>query len=95
MAKIANKYCQKIYVTDDNPRNENPNKIRHELCQQILRNKVFNIADRANAIKKAIDNSDPNEIILIAGKGHEEQQIYKNNVYKISDKKIVKKLNKK
>jgi len=94
MARIADEYCQKIYITDDNPRNENPNKIRNELCKKILRSKVFNIGDRSNAIKKAIDNSDPNEIILIAGKGHEEEQIYKNKVYKISDRKIVKKIKK-
>ncbi len=95
MAKIANNYCKKIYVTDDNPRNENPKKIRHELCLQIARKKTFNIADRAQAIKKAIYNSDPNETVLIAGKGHEEQQIYKNKVFKISDRKIVKNINKK
>ena len=35
MAKIANKYCKKIYVTDDNPRNENPKKIRAELLKYI------------------------------------------------------------
>ena len=35
MAKIADKYCKKIYVTDDNPRNENPKKIRNELLKYI------------------------------------------------------------
>ena len=44
------------------------------------------------AIKRSIQNAEPQEIILIAGKGHEENQIYKNKVYKISDKKIVKKI---
>ena len=39
------------------------------------------------AIKKSIQNADPNEIILVAGKGHEENQIYKDKVYNISDKK--------
>ena len=37
--------------------------------------KTFNIADRAQDTKRAIYNSDPNETVLIAGKGHEEQQI--------------------
>ena len=41
MAKIANKYCKKIYVTDDNPRNENPKKIRKELSKYINKNKCF------------------------------------------------------
>ena len=47
------------------------------------------------AIKKAIQNAQPQEIILIAGKGHETQQIYKNKLYNISDKGIIKKINKK
>ena len=53
---------------------------------------MFNIENRSLAIKKAITNADPKEVILIAGKGHEEKQIYKDKVYYISDKKIVEKL---
>ena len=93
MAKIANDNCKKIYITDDNPRNEKPEKIRDELSKNILKNKSFNIGNRTLAIKKAILNADPQEVILIAGKGHEEQQIYKNKIINISDKKIVKKIN--
>ena len=93
MARIANSICKKIYVTDDNPRNEDPKKIRRELLNCIKKTKVENIGNRSIAIKKAIENSDPQEIILIAGKGHEEQQIYKDKVIKISDKKIIKNIN--
>ena len=93
MAKIANDNCKKIYITDDNPRNEKPQKIRKDLSKNISKSKSFNIGNRSLAIKKAILNADPQEIILIAGKGHEEQQIYKNKILKISDKKIVKKIN--
>ncbi len=92
MSKIANENCKKIYITDDNPRNEKPEKIRKDLSKNILKSKSFNIGNRALAIKKAILNADPQEIILIAGKGHEEQQIYKNKIFNISDKKIVKKI---
>ncbi len=92
MAKIANKYCKKIYITDDNPRNENPKNIRQVLLKYIDKNKAFNIGNRALAIKKAIQNADHKEIILIAGKGHEEFQIYKNKIINISDKKIVAKI---
>ena len=45
------------------------------------------------AIKKAIQNAETNEVILIAGKGHEEKQIYRDKIINISDKKIVKKIN--
>ena len=44
------------------------------------------------AIQTAILNAEPNEIVLVAGKGHEVQQIYKNKIIKISDKKIIKRL---
>ena len=91
MAKIANDNCKKIYITDDNPRNENPKKIRSNLLKHIKKSKAFEIGNRALAIKKAIQNADPQEIILVAGKGHEEKQIYKNKILKISDKKIIKK----
>ena len=90
MAKIADNYCKKIFVTDDNPRSENPKKIRNELLKHIKKNKVFNIGNRKLAIKKAIQNTAPNDVVLIAGKGHEEKQIYKNKILNISDKKIIK-----
>ena len=92
MAKIANDNCKKIYITDDNPRNENPKQIRNQLAKHISNKKYFNIGERSLAIKKAIQEACPLDIILIAGKGHEEKQIYKNKIYNISDKKIVKKL---
>ena len=57
MAKIANSYCRKIYVTDDNPRNENPVKIRKEIIKHIEKSKCFNIGDRSKAIKTAVQNS--------------------------------------
>ena len=92
MARIANKYCSKIYITDDNPRNEDPQKIRKELLKYIPRKKSFNIGNRRNAIQQSIKKAIPGEIILVAGKGHEEIQIYKNKIYKISDKKIIKEI---
>ena len=92
MARIANKYCSKIYITDDNPRNEDPQKIRKELLKYIPRKKSFNIGNGRNAIEESIKKAIPGEIILVAGKGHEEIQIYKNKIYKISDKKIIKRI---
>ena len=92
MAKVADNYCRKIYVTDDNPRNEDPKKIRKEIIKNINFNKCFNIGSRTEAITKAIMNSEKNEVVLIAGKGHEDKQIYKNQIFLTSDKKIVKNL---
>ena len=95
MAKIVNSYCKKIYITDDNPRNENPHRIRQTILKYINHRDCFNIGNRSKAIHTAIINAEPNDVILIAGKGHESEQIYKNRVIKISDKQIIKRLNSK
>ncbi len=92
MAKIASSKCNKIYVTDDNPRKENPKKIRKKIIDNIINKNCFDIGNRAKAIRTAIMNAEPNEIILVAGKGHEQEQIYKNKILNISDKKIIKSL---
>ena len=92
MAKIAKLYCKKIYVTDDNPRKENPSKIRKEIINNLKGAVYFNISNRAKAIKKAVLNAEPNEIILVAGKGHENYQDYGKKIIHISDKKIIKNL---
>ena len=76
MAKIANQHCKKIYVTDDNPRNEDP-KNKERNFKIYFSKKKFDISSRSKAIKKSIETASPGEIILVAGKGHEENQIYK------------------
>ena len=91
MAKIANSFSKKVYVTDDNPRNENPKKIRKEIIQHLTGTNYHDIGNRTKAIKEAILNAEPNEIILIAGKGHENYQDYGNKIISISDTKIIKK----
>ncbi len=91
MAKIAKKVCNKIYVTDDNPRNENPKKIRKMITSELKKTNYKNIGNRSKAIKAAIENSEPSEIILVAGKGHEINQDYGKKIIKISDKSIIKK----
>ena len=54
MGRIANRYCNKIYLTDDNPRNEDPKKIRRDIKSNIFKNKLLEISSRENAIKSAI-----------------------------------------
>ena len=67
-------------------------KIRGDIIKCISNDNSYNIGNRTLAITKAIKNADPGEIILIAGKGHEKKQIYKNKIINISDKEIVKKI---
>ena len=93
--KLRARFCKKIYVTDDNPRSEKPGKIRKEIIKNIKKRNCFNIGNRFKAIKTAILNAEPNEVLLIAGKGHETSQIYKNKTINFSDKQIIKRLNSK
>ena len=74
MGKIVSDYSDKIYLTDDNPRFENPEKIRRDVKKGIKNQKLFEISDRSIAISKAIQNLDSGEILLVAGKGHEKIQ---------------------
>ena len=87
MGAIASRYCRKIYVTDDNPRNENPKKIRNAIIKGC-KNRAVDIGNRKEAIKLAIKSLKPNEILLIAGKGHESEQDYGNRKINFSDKKV-------
>ena len=94
MAKICEKNAEKIYVTDDNPRNENPNLIRKMILSGFKKKlNIYEIPKRDKAIEAAVARSKPNNIILIAGKGHETTQTYGNQIINISDKEIVKNIN--
>ena len=74
MGKIANQYCDKVYLTDDNPRYENPKSIRKSIKKNINKYKIYETSNRANAIKKAIFELKTGDILIVAGKGHEKFQ---------------------
>ena len=95
MGRIAERYCNKVYLTDDNPRSEDPNKIRRDIKSSISKNKLFEVPSREEAIKSAILDISSDEIVIVAGKGHEiyQEYDYKKN---FSDKSYIKKfINKK
>ncbi len=81
MGRIANNYCNKIYLTDDNPRNENPQKIRNDIKISIKKSKLTEFSSRSKAIKFAIKKIKSDEILVVAGKGHEIYQEYKKKKY--------------
>ncbi len=91
MGKIANHFCNKIYLTDDNPRFENPKKIRSEIKKKIKKNKLYEFSNREKAISNAIKNLSAGEILLVAGRGHETNQDFGSFSKKFSDKKIIEK----
>ncbi len=90
MGSIANKYCDKIYLTDDNPRSEDPKKIRRDIKYNISKTKVLEISSRERAIKSAILNIKSNDVVIIAGKGHEVYQEYFTKKF-FSDRKCIEK----
>jgi len=94
MGLIAKNYCRKVFVTDDNPRNENPYHIRKSIMRGCG-NIAISIQSRKKAIETAIKELKPNEILLVAGKGHETTQNYGNKIVNFSDKKIIKEFIKK
>jgi len=89
MGNIAERYADYVIVTSDNPRNENPEKIISDILEGIS-SKVQTIVSREEAINFAIMKANKNEIILIAGKGHESYQKIGEETLEFSDHKISK-----
>jgi UDP-N-acetylmuramoyl-L-alanyl-D-glutamate--2,6-diaminopimelate ligase len=75
MAKAAADLADAVYVTSDNPRTERPDDIIAEILAGMPRDADFTaICDRAEAIRTAIKDARQGDIVLIAGKGHEDYQ---------------------
>ncbi len=89
MGRIAEKYSDRIYLTDDNPRNEKPSKIREEIKKGIKGSKIYEIGDRRKAIHQAIKNLKTGELLLVAGKGHEKFQDFGTRKLFFSDREII------
>jgi UDP-N-acetylmuramoyl-L-alanyl-D-glutamate--2,6-diaminopimelate ligase len=76
MAKVAEKYADRIIVTTDNPRHEDPQAIIDEVMTGFSSTEnVEAVLDRRQAIDIAISNAQPGDVVLLAGKGHETSQI--------------------
>jgi UDP-N-acetylmuramoyl-L-alanyl-D-glutamate--2,6-diaminopimelate ligase len=92
MAKIACELSDKVILTSDNPRSEDPKQIIHEMEKGVAPHemrKTLSITDRKEAIKTAVSLAQPGDIILVAGKGHEKYQEVKGVRTPFDDKKIL------
>lgn len=92
MAHIASVLSTKVILTSDNPRNEVPETIIEDMEKGVEPQnfkKTLSITDRKQAIKTACQMAGPNDIILIAGKGHETYQEIKGERFDFDDYKIV------
>ena len=75
MGKIATALADYVIITSDNPRTEDPESILDEIEAGITENNYSRICDRKEAIHRAIDMAEPGDVILLAGKGHEDYQV--------------------
>jgi UDP-N-acetylmuramoyl-L-alanyl-D-glutamate--2,6-diaminopimelate ligase len=87
MAEIAEEYSDFSIVTSDNPRGEAPEQISEEILKGFKRANHAVELDRKKAIEKAIDMAEQEDIILIAGKGHETYQIFAHKTIEFDDRK--------
>ncbi|MDB5199812.1 MAG: UDP-N-acetylmuramoyl-L-alanyl-D-glutamate--2,6-diaminopimelate ligase [Chitinophagaceae bacterium] len=95
MAEVACEHSDKIFFTSDNPRSEDPNEIIKDMESGVnvtCRKKYISIADRKEAIKTAVSFSKREDIVLVAGKGHEKYQEIKGIKYPFDDKAILKEM---
>lgn len=95
MAQAACEHSDRVIFTSDNPRSEDPQAIIHDMEEGLpvaYKRKYLSIVDRREAIKTAISLAKPEDIVLIAGKGHEKYQEIKGVKTHFDDKEIVKEM---
>ncbi|MCT8833807.1 UDP-N-acetylmuramoyl-L-alanyl-D-glutamate--2,6-diaminopimelate ligase [Glaesserella parasuis] len=92
MARIAEQLADRVIVTDDNPRTEDPDVIFNDVMKGFRKQKaVQSMHIRQYAIEQAISQAEPKDVILIAGKGHEDYQIIGTKKYHFSDQEWARK----
>ena len=90
MGKIAQQLADFVIVTSDNPRHEDPAIIMNQITQNMpLNGHLLQIEDRKLAILTALEQAKVDDLILIAGKGHEDYQVIGDNKQYFSDQAIV------
>ena len=93
MGQIASELSDRVIITSDNPRSENPDEILNEIVQGVNPKhlkKVLSISDRKEAIKTACSIANEGDIILLAGKGHEKYQEINGEKLAFDDKEELK-----
>lgn len=91
MGRISGELADFTIITSDNPRYENPEDIIADIESSLIKTggKYIKITDRAEAIKYAIKNGEPGDIIIVAGKGHEDYQEINGVRYPMDERTLV------
>lgn len=95
MAQESVKYSDRVILTSDNPRFEEPQDIINDMLEGVLpqdKNKVLVIVDRKEAIRTACMLAAENDVVLVAGKGHEDYQEIKGVKHHFDDKEVIREI---
>lgn len=94
MGRVAFELSDTIIVTSDNPRSEDPQSIIDDILEglPLPSERVIQEVDRKKAIEMAVDRAKPGDVIVVAGKGHEDYQIIGGQRHHFSDYEILKSL---
>lgn len=87
MGAVAERYADRVILTSDNSRSEEPENIIEEIIMG-MESRPTVIVDRADAIRYAICSASPGEVILLAGKGHEEYELSRNGRRSFSEREV-------
>lgn len=89
MGRVVSELSDYAIITNDNPRSENPQSIIDDIKKGMKKDNYSIVPDRAKAIKKSLSIAESGDIVLIAGKGHEDYQIIGNHVEHFDDREVV------
>lgn len=92
MGEVACEHSDKVIFTSDNPRSEDPQQILADMEEGLsfsAKKKAVSIPDRKQAIKMAVSMAGPEDIVLIAGKGHEKYQEINGVKHHFDDKEVL------
>ena len=90
MGAVAESLADFVILTSDNPRSESPESILDDIEKGMRKKNHLRIADRKQAIIRALQRAEKGEIILLAGKGHENYTVDQNGKHPFSEKEIIK-----
>ncbi|MCX8021271.1 MAG: UDP-N-acetylmuramoyl-L-alanyl-D-glutamate--2,6-diaminopimelate ligase [Syntrophorhabdaceae bacterium] len=92
MGEIATRYGDLVIITSDNPRREDPEKIIEEIKKGVRGNNFKVLVDRREAIKEGLNLTGEKDVLLVAGKGHEDYQIIGEKVFPFSDQETIREI---
>lgn len=92
MGEVADRLADVVVVTSDNPRTEDPERIIAQIMEGIERPDAVRVTDRREAIGRALALAEPDDVVLLAGKGHETYQVLGNETVPFDERRIVREL---